>query len=98
MSIDGATRLDLPRNRQNTALVGDPRNDENLVAAQLQLAFLRFHNQVVDDVKTELGPGYTVQEIFAEAQRVVRWHYHAVTYEAPLTFRLRHEAGFACNQ
>jgi hypothetical protein len=75
VSIDGATRLDLPRNRQNTALTGDPRNDENLVVAQFQLAFLRFHNQVVGDVKTELGPGYTAQEIFAEAQRVVRWHY-----------------------
>jgi hypothetical protein len=75
VSIDGATRLDLPRNRQNTALIGDPRNDENLIVAQLQLACLRFHNQVVDDVKAELGPGYTSQEIFAEAQRVVRWHY-----------------------
>jgi hypothetical protein len=39
------------------------------------LAFLRFHNRVLADVKADLGPGYTARERFAEAQRVVRWHY-----------------------
>jgi hypothetical protein len=75
VSIDGGTRHDLPRNSQGVALIGDPRNDENLVLSQLQLAFLRFHNRVVSDVKADLGPGYTPGEIFAEAQRVVRWHH-----------------------
>jgi hypothetical protein len=67
--------MDLPRNSQLVALAGDPRNDENLVVSQLQLAFVRFHNQVLADVKADLGPGYTPQELFAEVQRVVRWHY-----------------------
>jgi hypothetical protein len=75
VSIDGSTRDDLPRNSQLAALTGDPRNDENLVVSQLHLAFLRFHNAVVEDVRADLGVGYTVDEIFAEAQRVVRWHY-----------------------
>ena len=75
VSIDKATRLDLPRNSQQVALVGDPRNDENLIVSQLHLAVMRFHNRVVADVKADLGPGYTAGEIFAEAQRVVRWHY-----------------------
>jgi len=75
VSIDGAVRHDLPRNSQRVALIGDPRNDENLIVSQLQLAFLRFHNRVVSDVKADLGPGYTAGEIFAEAQRVVRWHH-----------------------
>jgi hypothetical protein len=75
VSIDGSTRMDVPRNSQLVALVGDPRNDENLVVSQLHLAFLRFHNRVVADVKADLGGGYTRQELFAEAQRVVRWHY-----------------------
>jgi Animal haem peroxidase len=75
VSIDGRTRLDLPRNGQRVALIGDPRNDENLVVSQLQLAFLRFHNRVLDDVKADLGAGYTAGELFAEAQRIVRWHY-----------------------
>jgi len=73
VSVDNRTRLDLPRNSQKTALVGDPRNDENLIVSQLHLALLRFHNRVVDDVKAELGAGHTPAEVFAEAQRVVRW-------------------------
>ena len=75
VSVDGSTRFDLPRNSQRTALLGDPRNDENLIVSQFHLALLRFHNRVVADVKAELGGGYTAGEIFAEAQRVVRWHY-----------------------
>ncbi len=75
VSIDGVARRDLPRNSQAVALVGDPRNDENLVVSQLHLALLRFHNAVAADVKAELSSGYTVDEIFAEAQRTVRWHY-----------------------
>ena len=73
VSIDNKARFDLPRNSQETALIGDPRNDENLIVSQLHLALLRFHNKVVEDVKTELGAGHTLGEIFSEAQREVRW-------------------------
>ena len=75
VSVGNKVRFDLPRNSQKTALIGDPRNDENLIVSQFHLALLRFHNKVVSDVKAELGPGYTAGEIFSEAQRVVRWHY-----------------------
>jgi len=75
VSVDGSLRHDLPRNSQQVALIGDPRNDENLILSQLHLAILRFHNVVVADVKAELGAGFTAEEIFAEAQRIVRWHY-----------------------
>jgi hypothetical protein len=75
VSVDNKSRSDLPRNSQGTALIGDPRNDENLIVSQFHLALLRFHNKVVADVKSELGPGYTPGGILAEAQRVVRWHY-----------------------
>jgi hypothetical protein len=75
VSIDGQIRDDLPRNAQQVALIGDPRNDENLVVSQFHLALLRFHNKVVDDVRAELGTGATPSEVFAEAQRIVRWHY-----------------------
>jgi hypothetical protein len=71
----GGTRTDLPRNAQNVALTGDPRNDENLIVSQLHLAMLHFHNRVVADVKADLGAVLTLEEVFAEAQRVVRWHY-----------------------
>ncbi len=67
-------KSDLPRNSQMVALIGDPRDDENLIIGQLQVAFLRFHNAVVDHVRATAGltdPG----AVFTEAQRVVRWHY-----------------------
>ena len=74
VSAGGFARFDLPRNSQKTALLGDPRNDENLIISQLHMSMLRFHNAVVDHVKSDLGlthPG----EVFTEAQRLVRWHY-----------------------
>jgi Animal haem peroxidase len=72
---DGSTKFDLPRNGQLTALIGDPRNDENLIVSQLQLAFLKFHNAAADFVRTEIPDLTTPGERFAEAQRLVRWHY-----------------------
>jgi Animal haem peroxidase len=71
---DGVEKFDLPRNSQGTPLIGDPRNDENLVLSQLQLAFLRFHNACVSYVKSEFGLTHPA-EVFAEAQRLTRWHY-----------------------
>jgi hypothetical protein len=64
MLIDPGYPRDLPRNSKNMALIGDPRNDENIIISQLQLAFLKFHNAVLHHVKN-----------FDEAQRLVRWHY-----------------------
>ena len=67
-------KFDVPRNSQKVALIGDPRDDENLIIGQLQVAFLKFHNEVVDYVKTKIKLKES-DEIFAEAQRIVRWHY-----------------------
>jgi Animal haem peroxidase len=64
---------DLPRNRQGRALIGDPRNDENVILTQLHLLFVRFHNAVVDRLVAE---GKVAEdELFDKAQRLVRWHY-----------------------
>ena len=65
---------DLQRNKGNRAIIGDPRNDENGVIAQFHLAVIKFHNAVVDYLVDEEGmePG---EEVFEEAQRLVRWHY-----------------------
>ena len=75
VTIDGQPRFDLLRNSQNVALIGDPRNDENLVVSQLHLAFLKFHNAVLTDVKAAIGATHTLEEVFEETQRIVRWHY-----------------------
>ena len=39
---------DLPRGPDGRALIADSRNDENMIIAQIHLAFLRFHNVMVD--------------------------------------------------
>jgi hypothetical protein len=39
---------DLPRSRDGTAIIADPRNDENMMISGLQAAFFLFHNRVVD--------------------------------------------------
>jgi hypothetical protein len=62
---DDSMKFDVPRNSQNTALIADPRNDENLIVSQLQLAFLKFHNAVIDFVKAESPDLKTPRERFA---------------------------------
>jgi hypothetical protein len=54
-----------------TAIIGDPRNDENLIVSQLHHAMLRFHNRVGDLLVTAFFSG----DIFAEAKKIVTHHY-----------------------
>jgi hypothetical protein len=45
----GINGRDLPRNPNGSAIIGDPRNDENQKIAQIHVAFLRAHNTLIDD-------------------------------------------------
>ena len=69
------TRVRSPRLRDHLppdgALIPDPRNDENLVVAQTHLAFIRFHNRVVDT----LAPGCRRRELFSRPRKKVVRHY-----------------------
>jgi hypothetical protein len=65
---------DLPRAADNTAIISDPRNDENIMIAGLQAAFLLFHNKAVDQV-TQRHPRMDTDEVFEEARRLTTWHY-----------------------
>ncbi len=74
--IDG---FDLPRvgfgskkAERRAALIPDPRNDENLAVAQTHLAFIRFHNRVVDKLAGEGAPSVT---LFKAARATVVKHY-----------------------
>lgn len=60
-----------PANSTLTAIIGDPRNDENLIISQLHHAMLRLHNRVVDSLVTAGFAG----DIFVEAKRIVIHHY-----------------------
>lgn len=48
VSPDG---VDLARTSTQVALIGDPRNDENMLLAQLHLAIIKFHNALVDGLQ-----------------------------------------------
>lgn len=63
---------DLPRNGQGVALVGDARNDTHLFISQLHLAFLHFHNHVVEHVR---AAGARAEAVYERARELVRWHY-----------------------
>src|SRR5918997_3611933 len=69
--------FDLPRGLGNTqakkrkAVIPDPRNDENLAVAQTHLAFIRFHNRVVDTLPASVPPA----QRFAKAREIVTKHY-----------------------
>lgn len=71
--IDG---FDLPRvgvgskkSERRAAVIPDPRNDENLAVAQTHLAFIRFHNRVVDTIVAPSGL------LFRAARESVVKHY-----------------------
>ena len=58
---------DLPRNSQDTALIGDPRNDENTFVSQLQLTMLKLHNTTVERVRAEPGLRRGSESVFETA-------------------------------
>jgi hypothetical protein len=64
---------DLPRGADGRAIIGDPRNDENVVIAGLHAAFIKFHNHAVDVLR---GEGVAESELFARARELTTWHYH----------------------
>ena len=71
-----AIAKDLPRHtwtdddgEHHRALIGDKRNDENVIVSQLHGVFLQFHNRLADEHSNW---------DFTEIQRQVRWHYQYV--------------------
>jgi heme peroxidase len=80
VALEGLTAregFDLPRGagttvaRKRKAIIPDPRNDENLAVAQTHLAFIRFHNRVVDTLPASVAPS----QRFIRARRIVTRHY-----------------------
>ena len=71
------------RNKPNfrqLAFIADARNDENLIVAQLHIAFLRFHNAVVDWLQANEPNDYPRRkrsdvQLFERARQLTRWHY-----------------------
>jgi hypothetical protein len=75
---------DLPRSSATPAraIIGDPRNDENVIVSQLQGLFLRFHNKVASD---------HASASFADVQQEVRFHYQWVVLNDFLPTIVEHD-------
>ena len=71
---------DLPRDPNDAAIIGDPRNDENLIVSQFQLSFIKFHNKVMADLKTA-NPTFTTSQLVSQARQIVSWHYQWLVVE-----------------
>jgi Animal haem peroxidase len=88
VSRKGAVRYDLPRDGNFQAIIGDSRNDENVVISQFHVAMLKFHNAVTDHLRAQ--PSHAdmrPERLFEIAQRLVRWHYQWIVLHEflPLT-------------
>jgi hypothetical protein len=63
---------DLPRNQEGIALIGDPRNDVHIFMTEMQIAFIRAHNRLVDRLRED---GIDDADVFDESRRALAWHY-----------------------
>jgi Animal haem peroxidase len=65
---------DVPRDSNGTAIIADPRNDENMIISGLHAAFIKFHNNVVDLIHEEEDED-DWDDLFREARNETRWHW-----------------------
>jgi len=70
--------VDLARSPSGTALIGDPRNDENIFVGQIQLAMHQLHNRIFDERVYQRDITEKGWNRFAAAQRETRYHYQFV--------------------
>jgi hypothetical protein len=63
---------DVPRNANGTAIIADPRNDENVIISGLQAAFILAHNRIVDQLRSQ---GVPTNQQFDRARQLLMWHY-----------------------
>ena len=84
----GGVHEDVPREASGdgtyTALLGDPRNDENVIVAGLHCAHILFYNRALDELSefdlrhfpAARGADLTNRhELFLIGRQVTLWHY-----------------------
>jgi hypothetical protein len=62
---------DLPRNSDRSAIIADPRNDENIMISGLHAAFLLAHNRTVDFRRAGNLPG----DVWFQSRRTIIHHW-----------------------
>ncbi len=76
-----ASIQDLPRNSAGAALLGDPRNDENAIVAQIHTAFLLAHNRLVERAQNQPGgDALTGEQLFEKARKTLKWLYQWIVW------------------
>jgi hypothetical protein len=75
---DGTAEPDLARNAAGRALIGDPRNDVNLIVSQLHVLFCRAHNKLIDLLLAAGTPG---EAAFGAARRELTWAYQRIVLD-----------------
>ena len=73
----GQAPRDLLRSPNGRAMIGDKRNDENVIVGQIQLLFVRYHNKVVSTLSAA-EPALTGTALFERARDEVRWTYQTL--------------------
>ena len=69
---------DLPRDGRNVAQIGDPRNDENKIIAQIQLTFIKYYNKVLNELKLK-KPDWPLIKLMNRAKQLTRFAYQWIT-------------------
>ena len=78
--FSGQAPQDLLRSPNGRAMIGDKRNDENVLIGQIQLLFVRYHNAVVKTLAAA-DPALTGTLLFERARQEVRWTYQTLVVE-----------------
>jgi hypothetical protein len=82
-AIPGASESDLYRDAAGDPCIVDPRNDENLIVAQMHVLFAKLHNAVLRllERRPELAPDDHERDLFSQAKRLVTWLYQWIIVE-----------------
>ncbi|WP_172295016.1 peroxidase family protein [Pseudoruegeria sp. HB172150] len=64
---------DLPRNDHGRALIGDPRNDENIIVSQIQGAFIALHNILMSQMAEDGDCAHAVSTCASMGVRKKVW-------------------------
>lgn len=68
---------DVPRRKDGSAVIAEPRNDENLIVNGLHAAFLLFHNAVADRMEAGRRRRHVA---FDDVRRAVTWHWQWIVW------------------
>lgn len=68
------SKRDLARNSHGRALIGDPRNDENIIVSQIQGAFIELHNILMSYVGVKDATSHEIKNFAMQNISMNEWH------------------------